>query len=126
MRGASRPGPIPPAWVAAPLLSGTATAPRAAPESRPARPRRGRPARASAPTPSRRLLALADDEHVRHLGELGVADLAPDRLGALVDSHPDAALAELGGDRARVVEWRSETGRTGACTGASQGGKRPP
>ena len=31
------------------------------------------------------LLALADDEHARDLRQLGVADLAPDRLRALVD-----------------------------------------
>src|SRR4051794_40876365 len=33
-------------------------------------------------------LAVADHEHVRDLPQLGLADLAPDRLGALVDLDP--------------------------------------
>ena len=50
------------------------------------------------------LLAVADDEHVGVAAELGVADLLPDRLRALVDRDPDPRLAELGGDPPRVLE----------------------
>src|SRR3712207_2246474 len=41
-------------------------------------------------------LAVADDEHVRRLGELGVADLASDRLRALVDLRADPVARECG------------------------------
>src|ERR687895_1277393 len=41
------------------------------------------------------LLAVADDEHERRLGELRVADLLADRLGAIVDPRSQAGAAEL-------------------------------
>ena len=40
------------------------------------------------------LLAVTDDEHHRQSGELGIADLAADRLGAQVDVDPQAGLAQ--------------------------------
>src|SRR5919109_4096076 len=49
-------------------------------------------------------LAIADHEHVRDLGELGVADLAPDRLAALVRAGAQPLGDDLGGDLARVVD----------------------
>ena len=72
------------------------------------------------------LLAVAEHQHVGRPGELGVADLLADRLRALVDPRADAGLAQLAG-RPRPAHslWRSATGRTTACTGASQSGKRP-
>ena len=39
-------------------------------------------------------LAVADDQHVGHLHELGVADLATDRLAAVVDLRAQAGVAE--------------------------------
>src|SRR5919106_799330 len=50
------------------------------------------------------LLALADHEHEWDLGQLGVADLAPDRLRALVDADANTGLAEPLRERVRVAE----------------------
>src|SRR5205085_1909044 len=44
------------------------------------------------------LFLIADDQHVGNLAQLGVAELASDRLGALVDLGPGARVSEL--DRA--------------------------
>src|SRR4051812_3839931 len=43
-------------------------------------------------------LAVADDEHVGHLAHLRVADLAPHRLGAVVDLGAHARGRQLGQD----------------------------
>src|SRR5256885_14077179 len=40
-------------------------------------------------------LPVADHQHVGHLAQLGVADLAPDGLGAIVDLGAYAGLAQL-------------------------------
>src|SRR5919106_6449865 len=52
------------------------------------------------------LLALADHEHEWDLGQLGVADLASDRLRPLVDADANTGLAEPLRERARVAEVR--------------------
>ena len=61
------------------------------------------------------------------LAELGVADLLADRLAsARRRATRTPASRELGArPRAAYSLWRSATGRTTACTGASQTGKRP-
>ena len=48
------------------------------------------------------LLAVADDEHERDLAQLGIADLAPDRLGAVVELGPDPAAVQLRRGRVRA------------------------
>ena len=55
----------------------------------------------SSPSPWRRTatvallrLAVADDEHVGDLAQLGLADLAPDRLGAVVELGAQAGRAQ--------------------------------
>src|SRR4051794_41894957 len=40
-------------------------------------------------------LAIADDQHVGHLAHFAVADLAPDRLRAIVELGAHAGLAQL-------------------------------
>ncbi len=47
-------------------------------------------------------LALADDEHVGDLAQLGVADLAPDRLGAVVELAAQAGRRQ----RSRTARGR--------------------
>src|SRR5215210_4941524 len=42
-------------------------------------------------------LAVANHEHVRHLAQLGLADLAPDRLRAGIDLDSQAGLPQRGG-----------------------------
>src|SRR5262249_57089983 len=52
---------------------------------------------AAAPPDARRAVlrfALAHDQHVRHLPELGLADPVAELLVAVVELHPDARLAE--------------------------------
>src|SRR5215204_1269001 len=56
-------------------------------------------------------LAVTDHQHVRDLGQLGVADLAPDRLAAVVDAGAQAGVAELRRDLARVVEMAVRDGQ---------------
>ena len=71
-------------------------------------------------------LAVADDEHVGDLAQLGLADLAPDGLGAVVDlgaqRRPRAARRR---PRGAASTWRSAIGSTIAWTGASQSGNSP-
>src|SRR5204862_8039503 len=43
-------------------------------------------------------LAVADDEHVGHLAQLGLADLAADRLRAVVEVRAQPGGAECGRD----------------------------
>ena len=53
------------------------------------------PPRAGARTDGRlRRLAVADDQHVRHLLQLGLADLISDLLLPLVELHAEARLAQ--------------------------------
>ena len=71
-------------------------------------------------------LAVADDEHVRDLLQLGLADLAPDGLRAVVELGAQAGLAQPRGDAPaprRCGGRRSAA--TIACTGASQTGNSP-
>ena len=71
-------------------------------------------------------LAVADDEHVGDLAQLGLADLAPDRLGALVDLGAQPAAAQPAPAISSAAStWRSEIGSTIACIGASQTGNSP-
>ena len=43
------------------------------------------------------ILAVPDDEHVRDLAQLGLADLAPDRLAAIVVPHSSCVVLHLSG-----------------------------
>ena len=72
-------------------------------------------------------VVVADDEHVRHLLDLGPADARAERVGVRVDQlGPEAlglqAVDDLG---ARTSSWRSATGSTVTCTGASHAGNAP-
>ena len=71
-------------------------------------------------------LAVAADDRVRDLLELGVADPLAERLVALVDVDA-VARPPRAARRARAPASRccSPTGITRTCTGASQNGNAP-
>ena len=71
-------------------------------------------------------LALAPDDDVRDLGELGVADLAPKRLLALVHGGAEPVHAQFVGEDSASVAKRSEIARTRTCSGARTSGRSPP
>ena len=70
-------------------------------------------------------LAVADDEHVGHLAQLGLADLAPDGLRALVELGPQARCVQLGEHLAPGLHVAVAIGRTAAWTGVSHSGNSP-
>ena len=73
-----------------------------------------------------RALAVADDEHVRHLLQLGLPDLISNLLLALVELDPQPRRLRAGrGPTRRRRRCRSAIGSTMAWTGASHSGKRP-
>ena len=71
-------------------------------------------------------LAIAVDDHERHLLELGVADSLAEGVVAIVELDAVPLGIESLASVPAASRCPSPTGITRTCTGASQNGKAPP
>ena len=71
-------------------------------------------------------VVVADDEHVRHLLDLGPPDARAERVGVRVDAPRRGSPRPSAGRRCRTAyaSCRSATGSTATCTGASHARER--
>ena len=72
-----------------------------------------------------RHLAVAHDQHVGDLLQLGLSDLIANLLHALVEFHPKPGAASGSRTVRAYSRWRSAIGSTTAWTGASHSGQAP-